>query len=56
MCKAWNQMIEKSKKEGQIKILSDLVREKVLSLQQAATKMGMTVAGFKQAVKNLATE
>ena len=60
MCKAWNQMIEKSEKkgkiEGQIKILSDLVKEKVLSLQQAATKMGMTVASFKQAVKNLATE
>lgn len=43
---------EKKEKEGKLTILAELVKEKILSLQQAATSIGMSVeqllAGFKE--------
>ena len=53
---AINDGVEKGIEKGQLTLLADLVKEKILSIQQAATRMGMSVAKFKAAIKELATE
>ena len=47
--------IEKGIEKGKISALSELVKKKILSLKQAAEEMGMTVANFEIAMKELAT-
>ena len=48
--KVENKGIEK----GKIEILASLVEDGILTLQQAAERMGMSVAKFKAATKELA--
>ncbi len=50
MCKLSDRLHE----EGKIETLSDLVKDGILTLQQAAEKMGMTVSNFQAAAKKLA--
>ena len=47
--------IEKGFAKGKISALTELVKKKILSLKQAAEEMGMTVANFEIAMKELAT-
>jgi hypothetical protein len=48
--KVENKGIEK----GKLLMLNELVKDKVLTLKQAAERMGMSVAKFKAATKELA--
>ena len=41
--------------KGQLKLLTSLIKDGVLTLKQAAERMGMTVAKFKAAMKEVAT-
>lgn len=47
MCEAIEGIREDGRKEGEIKTLLSLVKDKILSLQDAATRMGLSVADFK---------
>ena len=44
----------KAKEKGKLLMLNELVKDKVLTLKQAAERMGMSVAKFKAATKELA--
>ena len=41
--------------KGQLKLLTSLIKDGVLTLKQAAERMGMSVAKFKAAMKEVAT-
>jgi predicted HTH domain antitoxin len=45
---------KKGKKEGKIEALIGLVKDKIISLQEAASRMGMTVEKFEKEARNLA--
>ncbi len=47
---------KRGEKKGRIKTLYELVTDGILTLQQAADRMGMTESKFKVAVKKVATE
>ena len=47
---------KRGEKRGRIKTLYELVTDGILTLQQAAERMGMTESKFKAAVKKLATD
>ena len=49
MCK----LVDRLRAEGEVKTLADLVKDGILTLQQAAERVGMSVANFKDAAKNL---
>ena len=49
MCKLSDRLHE----EGKIETLDDLVKDGILTMQQTAEKMGMTVANFQVVVKKL---
>ena len=55
MCDFYDKLEAQGKIKGQLELLSSLIKDKVLSLQQAAERMGMTVANFEIAMKELAT-
>ena len=40
--------------KGKVSILAELVKDGILTLKQAAERMGMSVAKFKAAMKELA--
>ena len=46
---------KKAEKKGRLEAFAQMVNEGILSLQQAAAKMGMSVAKFKKAISELAT-
>ena len=46
--------ITEGKKEGKIEALIALVKKGILSLQQAAEQMGMSIEKFEKEAKNLA--
>ena len=46
---------KEGKKEGKLETFVQLVSEGILTLQQAAARMGMSVAKFKKAMAELAT-
>ena len=54
MCKAIDDLIKDGERKGKLELLLSLIDEGILSLQQAADKMNMTVPQFEEAVKNLA--
>ena len=56
MCKALNDLIKDGERKGKLELLLSLIDEGILSLQQAADKMNMSVASFKKATSKLATE
>ena len=45
---------KEGKKEGKIEALIGLVKDKIISLQEAASRMGMTVEKFEKEARNLA--
>ncbi len=47
------EVLDKVENRGKLKLLSDLIKDGILSLQQAAEKMGMTESKFKTALKEL---
>ena len=49
------EFIDKLEAQGQLKLLAGLVKKGLLTIQQAAKVMGMSVAKFKAATKELAT-
>ena len=50
-----NRGIEEGKIKGQLELLTSLINKGLLTIQQAAKEMGMTVAKFKAAMKEVAT-
>lgn len=46
-------LVDRLRAEGEVKTLADLVKDGILTLQQAAERVGMSVANFKDAAKNL---
>ena len=46
--------IKKGRKEGSIETLIYLVKDGILTLQQAAKRMGMSLENFEKEAKNLA--
>ena len=46
---------EKGLEKGKVSALAELVKDGILTLKQAAERMGMSVAKFKAATKELAT-
>ena len=56
MCKAIDDLIKDGERKGKLELLLSLIDEGILSLQQAADKMNMSVASFKKATSKLATE
>ena len=53
--KVENRGIEKGIEKGKVITLAELVNDGILTLKQAAERMGMTVAKFKAAMKEVAT-
>ena len=47
--------IEQGKIKGQLEILTSLINKGLITIQQAAKEMGMTVTKFKAAMKEVAT-
>ena len=45
---------KKGEKRGKIETLIGLVKDKIISLQEAASRMGMTVEKFEKEARNLA--
>ena len=58
MCEFIDKLEEKGeargKVKGQLELLSNLIKDGVLTLKQAAERMGMSVTKFKAAIKELA--
>ena len=54
VCEAIEAMMKDSKNEGKIEALAGLVKDGLLSMQDAAARLNMTVADFEAAVKKLA--
>ena len=52
MCEFIDKLEAKGEVKGQLKLLAELVKNGILTLKQAAEKMGMSVAKFKAATKN----
>lgn len=50
------EFIDKLEAQGQLKLLAGLVKKGLLTIQQAAKEMGMSVAKFKALTKKLAPE
>ena len=53
MCEFIDRLQEEGKTKIQMQLLADLVKDGLLSLQQAAERVGMTVAKFKATAKKL---
>ena len=49
-----NRGIEKGIEKGKVLTLAELVKDGIISLKQAAERMGLTVAKFKIAMKEVA--
>lgn len=45
-----------AKKEGNLELLANMIKEGIISLKQAAEKMNMTIPQFEIALKNLPLE
>ena len=56
MCKAIDDLMKDSERKGKLEILLSMIKDGILSINQAADKMNMTVASFKKAVNNLAIQ
>ena len=54
MCEFIDRLRNEGAEKAKVELLSDLVKDGILTIQQAAEKMGMTVANFQAAVKKLA--
>ncbi len=54
MCKFIDRLRNEGAEKAKVELLSDLVKDGILTIQQAAEKMGMTVSNFQAAAKKLA--
>ena len=54
MCEAIEAMMKDSRNEGKIEALAGLVKDGLLSVQDAAARLKMSVADFEAAIKKLA--
>ena len=52
--KLYNDAINEGKIEGKIEALLSLVKDGLITIQQAAERMGMTIEKFEKEAKNLA--
>ena len=55
MCDFYDKLEARGEVKGQLKLLTSLIKDGVLTLKQAAERMGMSVAKFKAAMKEVAT-
>lgn len=55
MCDFYDKLEAQGETKGQLKLLISLINKGLLTIQQAAKEMGMSVAKFKAATKELAT-
>ncbi len=51
MCKAIEEMINDGRKEGKLEILAGLVRDGILSIQDAAIRANMTEHDFEEGIR-----
>ena len=56
MCKAIDDMMQDSRKEGILFVLTGLVRDGVLSIKDAASRANMTESAFEAAMKKNQTQ
>ena len=56
MCKAIDDMLQDSRKEGILFVLTGLVRDRVLSIKDAASRANMTESAFEAAMKKNQTQ
>ena len=54
MCQAVDEMIEDGRKEATVRILSGLVKDGILSMEEAASRAGMSVEELKIDIENTA--
>lgn len=54
MCQAVDEMIEDGRKEATVRILSGLVKDGILSMEEAARRAGMSVEELKIDIENTA--
>ena len=55
MCEVLDRIENRGIEKGKVITLAELVNDGILTLKQAAERMGMTVAKFKAAMKEVAT-
>ena len=55
MCEVLDRIENRGIEKGKVLTLAELVKKGLLTIQQAAKEMGMSVAKFKAATKELAT-
>ena len=55
MCEFFDKLEARGFEKGKVSTLAELVKDGILTLKQAAERMGMTVAKFKAAMKEVAT-
>ena len=54
MCQAVDEMIEDGRREATVRILSGLVKDGILSMEEAASRAGMSVEELKIDIENTA--
>ena len=54
MCQAVDEMIEDGRREATVRILSGLVKDGILSMEEAASRAGMLVEELKIDIENTA--
>lgn len=54
MCQAVDEMIEDGRKEATVRILTGLIRDGILSIEEAANRAGMSVEELKINIENAA--
>ncbi len=55
MCDFYDKLENIGFEKGKVSTLAELVKDGILTIKQAAERMGMSVAKFKAATKELAT-
>ncbi|MBP5469171.1 MAG: winged helix-turn-helix domain-containing protein [Candidatus Riflebacteria bacterium] len=55
MCDFYDKLENIGFEKGKVSTLAELVKDGILTIKQAAERMGMSVAKFKAAMKELAT-
>ena len=53
MCQAVDEMIEDGRREATVRILSGLVKDGILSMEEAASRAGMSVEELKIDIENI---
>ncbi|MBP5469663.1 MAG: hypothetical protein J6Z11_10520 [Candidatus Riflebacteria bacterium] len=48
--------LQEGRKEGQLTLLSNMIKKGILTLKQAADEMNMTIPQFESEIKNLSLD